>query len=163
MPLERVEFVCGEMFLDLRRRSQLVLACPVSDVRLRCDLCESRFAVCEWRKCSMTYISGLVVVSGGLRCLVTLALHGEGGTRDLQWWCFAWLTWCFINNGCCVVAWPRCPYDGFPLSISELLVTMMWKLPTTSLMCKAEGGEGQWWERLSSSASSCRSPMIRVV
>jgi len=24
-------------------------------------------------------------------------------TRDLQWWCFAWLTRCFVNSGCCVV------------------------------------------------------------
>jgi len=28
----------------------------------------------------------MVIACGGLRCLVTLNLHGEGGAQDLQWW-----------------------------------------------------------------------------
>ena len=42
--------------------------------------------------------------------------------------------------------------DGFPLSISELLVTMMWKFPTTSLICKAVRVDD--WKKLSLLKSS---------
>ena len=56
----------------------------------------------------MAYRFALVVASGGLRCLVTLDLHGKGGARDLQKWCFTWLTRCFVNNGCCVVVLWQC-------------------------------------------------------
>ena len=147
-PLKRVEFMCGEMLSNLR------------------DMCESWFVTCAWRKCSTAYIFALVVASSGLQCLIMLDLHGERGARDVQWWCFAWLMWCFINSVtslCCgsVVAWPRWRYDGFPLSISELLVTMMWKLPTTSLMCKAVMVDDR--ERLSSLVSPFRSPVTRVI
>jgi len=78
-PLKRVEFICGEMLLDLR------------------------FATCVWRKCSTAYKYVLVVAYGGLRWLVMLDQHGEGVARDLQWWCFAWQMRCFVNSGCCVV------------------------------------------------------------
>ena len=93
---EVVKFVCGKMLPDFQRRLLLVLTWPVSDVR-----CESWFVVCAWRNCSTVYRSTLVVASSGLRCLVMLDLHGEGGARDIQWWYFAWLTRCFVNNGYC--------------------------------------------------------------
>jgi len=60
-----------------------------------------------------------------------------------------------------VVAWPRWHYDGFSLSIDELLVTKMWKLSTTSLMCKAVRIDDG--ERLSLLKSPCRSLVTRVV
>jgi len=140
----------------------------MSDVRWRFDLCESRFVTCAWRKCSTTYISALVIAFGGLWCLVTLDLHGEGGARDLQWWCF-FVAHAMLRQqrvlyrGVVTVPWlgQGGVDDGFSLSIRELLVTMMWKLLTTSLMCKAMRVDDE--ARLSSLMSLCRSPVTRVV
>jgi len=157
--------MCGEMLPDLRRRLQMVLIW--SNEWCTMEIWFVWVMVCDM--CVEKVLYGLqicVVVSSRLRCLIMLDLHGECGARNVQWWCFAWLTRCFVNKVaslCCgsVVAWPRWCYDGFPLNISELLVTMMWKLPTTSLMCKAVMVDDG--ERLSLSVSPCRSLVTRVV
>jgi len=101
---------------------------------------DSWFVVCAWRNYS-TYKYTLVVVSGGLRCLVTLDLHGEGGARDVQWWCFAWQAHVMLHR--------------------QRMLRRCVKLPTTSLMCKAVRVDDE--ERLSSSVSLCRSQVTRVV
>ena len=127
--LKGVEFMCCEMLPYLRRRLQMVLMWPNEWCTM--EIWYVWVMVCDM--CMEKVLYGLqicVVVSSRLRCLIMLDLHGECGARNVQWWCFAWLTRCFVNNVaslCCgrVVAWPRWRYDGFPLSISELLVTMM--------------------------------------
>jgi len=147
--------------------SQLVLAWLVSDVRPRSDMCESQFVTCAWRKCSTAYRYALIVASGGLRCLVTVDMHGEGGARDLQQWCFAWLTRCFVNRGCCVVMLWRC--RGLTkVALWWILLEYQWivrdkDVKVANNESNVQGDEGRWWERLSYLKSSCKSLVARAV
>jgi len=124
----------------------------MSDVQWRSYLCESWFATYAWRKCFVAYRFALVVASGGLRCLVTLDLHGKGGARDLQKWCFTWLTRCFVNNGCCVVVLWQC---------RGLTKVALWCIPleyqwivsdkdveVVDNESDVQGGEGRWWGKI---------------
>jgi len=139
----------------------------MSDVRWKFDLCESWFATSAWRKCSAAYRSAMVVACSGLRCLVTLDLHGEGETRDLQWWCFAWLTRCVVDSGYCIVVLWKC--RGLTkLALWWIPLEYQWIVSDNGVKVAdnksdVQGSEGRWWKRLSSSKSLCKSLVVRAV
>ena len=141
-PLKRVEFMCGEMLPDLWRRLQMVLMWPNEWCTM--EILFVWVMVCNM--CVKEVLCGLHIYSSC--CVRWTAMFA----RDLQWWCFAWLTRCVINSGYCVVVLWQC--RGLTkVALWWIPLDYQWIVSDNDVKVAdnesdVQGGEGRWWRKI---------------